>query len=370
MTKRQTFQKLYRQREFQLFLEDALEVAAFPVSLGLFYVFRDVERQQLFLEGRSRRTINWSDRSTSLRYAAADKPARRGKKPDPYSEHAELVEDFWSCAIALGRIPIHSEYARSQELEAKLGPPSRVLTRLQRNGRADLFAKSQAARKSDLLVYLASAALRKGISYGHLPEPLRHDMSAFFGTYKRGLQAGERLLHSAADVNTILLACDNVAIGWQDRDSLLVATSMIDQLPVVLRVYVACAELLFGDATQADVLKVHKMTGKITFLGHAYFQQALLPRLLTRTKVNLRTSRLDVFDHSSANQFLYFKERYLPPQHPQRDVLEGLSSTLRECGVPESGLMGPNAEELRSVLASRNVASSQLLLEALEESSE
>jgi hypothetical protein len=59
LTLRNTFQKYFGQQELQCYIEDALEVPALPVALGIFYVFREPSDRQCFLQSRSRRKVDW-----------------------------------------------------------------------------------------------------------------------------------------------------------------------------------------------------------------------------------------------------------------------------------------------------------------------
>jgi DNA phosphorothioation-associated putative methyltransferase len=220
---------------------------------------------------------------------------------------------------------------------------------LARKGR-QLFERAQAARKSDLLVYLASSHLRKSIPFGHLPESVRTDISVFFGSYSRGLKQGRELLYSLADAGIIVLACEEAAVGWQDERSLYVRSSHVGQLPTVLRTLLACAELLYGDISEAEILRIHKFSGKITFLTYSNFDSGLLPQLMVRTRVDLRAARVDVFDHASDRQLLYFKERFLDADDPQRSRLLLISDTLRRLGVSDSAFLGPKATDLSRLL--------------------
>lgn len=220
---------------------------------------------------------------------------------------------------------------------------------LARNGQ-QVFERAQAARKSDLLVYLASALLRKPIPFGHLPDSVKADFSVFFGTYSRGLKEGRDLLHSVADSSNIVLACDEAPVGWQDERSLYVRSSHADQLPTVLRTLLACAELLYGDINEADVVRIHKFSGKVTLLTYPDLQSKLLPQLAIRTKVDLRTARVDVFDHTSDRQLLYFKERYLDADDPERERLLLFSDKLRSLGVSDSAFLGPSFVALKKML--------------------
>jgi len=62
---------------------------------------------------------------------------------------------------------------------------------------------------------------------------------------------------------------------------------------------------------QADVIKIHKASGKITFLVYDDFEGKRLPQLQHRIKVNLKTRWVQAFDHSAEGQVLRDKERFL-----------------------------------------------------------
>ena len=137
----------------------------------------------------------------------------------------------------------------------------------------------------------------------------------------------------------------------------------------MLRTFIACAELLYGNILEADILKIHKHSGKVTFLTYAGFDSALLPTLTLRTKVNLRTLRVDVFDHSGDDQLLYFKERFIDPTDDQCPQLRDISESLMKLGVPNTSFLGPSADELRRILsaAGRNDLIRALCLEPRKE---
>jgi DNA phosphorothioation-associated putative methyltransferase len=120
--------------------------------------------------------------------------------------------------------------------------------------------------------------------------------------------------------------------------------SLVDQLPPVLRAYVGCAGTLFGDVSQADVVKLHKTSGKVTFLVYDDFEGKPLPELRMRIKVNLRTRWVQVFDHSRDQQLLYFKERFLGANHPGRAEMEALSAKMRKLGFDEGTLLAARSD--------------------------
>jgi DNA phosphorothioation-associated putative methyltransferase len=356
LTQRNTFQKYFGQQELQSYIEDALETAAVPVAVGIFYVFRLSGDRQLFLQSRSRRRVDWS--SIAWPFKKREKVARgccdrRPRRIDKFAENQPLLEEFWSTVLSLGRIPLPQEFERCPELSSIFGSTKRALRHLLVGGRLEAFERAKASRKADLLVYLASSNLRKAIPFSQLPGSIRTDITVFYGNYRRALQQGRDLLYSAADVSSVVLACDESVFGWQDARSLYVHTSVVDRLPIVLRTLVACAEVLYGDFHQADLIRIHKYSARVTFLSYDNFEAAPLPALTTRTRVNLRTVQMDIFDHSRDGQLLYFKERFLAPDDGIRSIVLAVSDLLKELGISDSVFLGPNAAELRQILANR-----------------
>ncbi len=414
LTRANTFQKYFEQLELQQYIEDALNVTAVPVSLGIFYVFRDPAEHQDFISARTRRTVDWTQISARLGLggpqtlwkslyeehkelleAFGQLTLELGRIPESneyeglaeiserigspkralrayvqgggaegvewdeirvrfgigqpskrrwevlYDEHRELLDGFWSLMLQLGRLPEPEEYPQTGELREKIGSPKVALRIFVQKGGGEEVRRAAENRKRDLLVYVALANLRKKVPFGHLSQSLRFDIREFFSNYTEALQKGMELLYAAGDTGEIELACEELKVGWQDEQALYIHRSVLDELPPVLRAYVGCATALFGDVSQTDVIKLHKASGKVTFLGYDDFEDKPLPEMRNRIKVNLRTRWVQVFDHSADGQLLYFKERFMAPNHPRRAEMEAFSAKLRKLGLSDSLLMGP-----------------------------
>lgn len=423
LTRRNTFQKFFQQQELQQYIEDALECTAVPVSLGVFYVFRNPTDQQDFLSARSRRTIDWTQISARLglggprsmwkalyeahqelldgfgkvalslgripnltefeklgeleqclgsvrralrafvqggakeglnwdeirvRFGIGQPPKRRWEQI--YEENRDLLDAYWNLMLERGRLLEPEEYPQTGELLEKVGSPKQALRIFVHKGGGEEMQRAAESRKRDLLVYVALANLRKRVPFGHLSNSLRYDIREYFGNYTVALQKGVELLFAAGDTGEIELACEDLKIGWQDDQALYFHRSVLDELPPVLRAYVGCATALFGDVSQTDLVKLHKSSGKVTFLGYDDFDGKPLPELRHRIKVNLRTRWVQVFDHSTEGQLLYFKERFLAPKHPQSAVMESFSGKLRKLGLSDKNMMGPTKAEFTKLL--------------------
>jgi DNA phosphorothioation-associated putative methyltransferase len=155
------------------------------------------------------------------------------------------------------------------------------------------------------------------------------------GDYQTALQAGLKLLYASGDPSKIQSACKDPDLGWQDEQALYVHRDLLERLPPVLQAYVGCATTLLGDMEQVDVIKIHKASEKVTFLTYDDFEGKPIPELQRRVKVNLRTRRVETFNHSQSGQCLYFKERFVRLDHPRFAEMKAFSTKLRKLGITD-----------------------------------
>lgn len=299
-----------------------------------------------FVQGGGVEGVSWDE--VRVRFGIGQPPKRRWEVL--YEHHRELLDAFWSLMLQLGRLPEPEEFPRTSELREKIGSPKVALRIFIQKGGGEEVRQAAENRKRDLLVYVALANLRKRVPFGHLSQSLRFDIREFFGNYTAALQKGMELLYAAGDTGEIEVACEELKVGWQDEQALYIHRSVLDELPPVLRAYVGCATALFGDVSQSDVIKLHKTSGKVTFLGYDDFDGKPLPELRHRIKVNLRTRWVQVFDHSADGQLLYFKERFLGANHPHKAEMEAFSAKVRKLGISDAVLMGPTKTEFAHLL--------------------
>jgi hypothetical protein len=70
--------------------------------------------------------------------------------------------------------------------------------------------------------------------------------------------------------------------------------------------------------------------------------------LLTRIKIDLKRLFVTVIDHTNGaeHQLLFFKERFLAKDHPDRPNMERFSAKLRKLGLREETIgYGPSKEK-------------------------
>ena len=352
LTKTNTFQKFYAPGELESLIEQTLDAEASTLGLGLCVVFRSDEDAELFEANRNRRRIDWTEITTQLKFSVP--VSRERRNVDRYELNKELFEQFWQTLLEIGRAPEVGEFDRLIEVSKAAGGINRALALVVTRNGEQLWQTVRKSRTEDVLVYLAMTKFRKRFLRREIPLRIKNDIRSFFGDLPTAQTHARDLLFAAGDPGEIDLACEGVAIGWQDRDALMIHRSLLGELPPILRIYVHCAAFRYGDPAQADVIKIHKHSGKITFQHYDDFDGKPLPELQTRIKVNLRNLFVEVFDHSKGPkiQLLYFKERFAGKEYPGRSMMEKFSVKLRKIGLDEATIgLGPDKQTLLAALA-------------------
>ena len=85
---------------------------------------------------------------------------------------------------------------------------------------------------------------------------------------------------------------------FRRRHLLFIRRDSLDALAPVLRVYEGCARALLGEVEGANVTKLHRYSGKVTYLVCPGLERDPDPRLELRIKVTLPAPSIDLFDYS------------------------------------------------------------------------
>ena len=352
ITSRDTFQKYFEPAEIQSLIEDSLHAEAIPVGLGIYLVFRNVADLHDFLAQQSRRFIDWESLSRKLGLLRALKSKR-----DPYDTHRELLDAFWESVLELGRMPREEEFDRLAEVRQACGSLPRGLQLFIDRFGEPTFNAARQRRKEDLLVFIAAAQLRHKIPFNQLSPRLQRDLRSFFGSYANAEEKARELMFAAGDEDELELAVSELDFGYLDSNEghFTFHRSLLDELPVILRVYVECAARLYGNPREADLIKIHLHSRKLTFHYYKDFEKAPLPELLTRIKIDLKRLFVTVIDHTigAEHQLLFFKERFLAKDHPERPKMNRFSSKLRKLGLREKTIgYGPTKEKWEEFVSS------------------
>jgi DNA phosphorothioation-associated putative methyltransferase len=303
LTGRGTFQKFFEQSELKGYLEAQLESEAVPAGIGTFYLFKDEGRRQQFLANRfRRREILPRRRIAELRL----------------EETRQALEPLMEVIATLGRVPDPVEFPGAPAVIERFGSLKRAFAAIQRITDAGAWEAIARRRREDLLVYLALARFRKRPAFSLLPLTLQRDMKSFFGTYTRACAEADARLFKAGEDGAIDEACKRATVGKLLPDDLYVHRNALDSLEPLLRIYEGCGRAYLGEVEGANVIKIHRRSGKLSYLVYPRFEDDPHPALLRCVKLNLRTRQIECYDYAqSANPpVLHRKESFLPPSDP------------------------------------------------------
>lgn len=382
-TQRGTFQRYYTQAEIKAFLEEVLDEEAIPVAPGVHYVFRDKDAEQRFFVERYRSRRNRL-RDPSVRERPREEKARRDRAAEKYAAHESELEALWDLWLGLGRRPDESEVDDALTLTEGFGSVGKALRFLDAHETkargeeavaADL-AQAEVVRVEDLTVYFALEQFERRKPYKHLEPRLKRDIRQFFGDYRAAQSAGWELLRQIADVAAVEKACREAAehgLGWLATDdardtegdaevgvgeegsravSLQLDARLVEQLPGLLRVYVGAASAAYGDYRNADLIKIHIGSGKLTLMRFDDFDDAPLPRMLERVKIKLREQDVEVYSYGEDYEppHLYWKSRYINEEHPRYPEQLAFDEALDALGIFDLSGYGPSPEGFRETL--------------------
>ncbi len=221
--------------------------------------------------------------------------------------------------------------------------------------------QARARRVEDLQVYFALMQFERRKPYRHLELGLHRDIRALFGDYAAAQQAGLALLFRMVDTQAIADACREATehgLGWLvPGEYLQLQSGLVEQLPPLLRVYVGCAAVLYGDYRNADLVKIHIGSGKVSLMRYDDFTERALPRMLERVKVKLREQDIDWFSYGEGTGFtppyLFHKSRYLNEEFPEYPEQVAFDEALDGLGVCDLSGYGPDPQAFDLALAAR-----------------
>jgi DNA phosphorothioation-associated putative methyltransferase len=352
VTRTGTFQKYFTQSELREYVAATLDREPIAIAPGILFVFKDDQEEQSFLADRelSRRP------STALPRGIRVPGAPRARKPSRWDVNRELIEDFWDRCVDLGRPPQVDEFDRSAELREKLGLPKTVYRRCLADFGEDTIRERQAERMADRLVYLALNLFERRRSLKSLPETVRRDTKAFWGSYGTASAEAKNLLFSIGSPDVIYEACSDASergLGsLASPRAFLFHSSVMHELPAPLRVYLGCAARIYGEFEQVDLVKIHIGSSKVSIMKYDDFEGRAIPLLVERTKIRLGAADYEVYRYG--DEFpptpLYFKGRSLPDGFPRRDDQLKFDSKLADATGLEIVDHGPGALELSKIL--------------------
>ena len=317
-----TFQKEYQQSELREYVEQTLETDALPAALGVYYVFKDELLKQEYVAAKYRRRTAPRRRMSEVQFEA----------------HRELLEGLSKRIFELGRLPFADEFDQSDEVVDAFGSMKRAFALIRRvTGHEDWEGLGD-QQAQDLLVYLALASFRRRPKLSQLPISLQRDFRTFFKSYRRACDIADMLLFRAGDPEAIDDACKEANVGKLLPKALYIHQSSLSTLEPLLRIYEGCARSYLGEIEGANIIKLHRFSGKVSYLAYPDFASDPHPRLLRSVKLSLRSRDIECLDYAESTNppILHRKETFLSPDHPDYEKFAKLTRQEERRGLLEN----------------------------------
>lgn len=322
ITRRNTFQKNYEQEELKAYIDQVLGVDAIPAALGIYFVFRDEVQAESFRASRFRSHTRTPKVRASIRR---------------FEEHKELLQPLMAFYTDRGRLPYPDEVDEHSytPLREQFGTIKRAFKIvLQASDRQDWDAITE-RRRQDLLVYLALSHFSRRPRFRDLSLVVQNDIKALFGNYKQACTAADLMLLSLGNLEAIAQRCQESAIGQHRPNSLWVHVSALEQLDPLLRLYEGCASRTIGRPDEANMVKLHLNTPRVTYLSFPDFDTDPHPALRLSMQVSLRDlhTRYRDYDPEDNPPLLHQKEQVVMPDYPGYGKFAKLSQQERNWGL-------------------------------------
>jgi len=358
LTSRNTFQKYYTQEQLRDFISDTTGTDPVAVAPGIFFVFADDLALQEY-------QINRYERSRHRAVNLAGQRIRPEPKQsvDRLEKALPVLENLSEEIIELGR-PIHSD-EMPPELSQALQAERVAFKTAQHYCLENLCAcedleEVARERKEDLILYFAIELFSQHKPYRQLPRRLQQDLKHFWGNYANAQIEARQLLFSIGDKEKVQEAADDAAdegLGYILPDNQLqFHSSILKRLPLLLRCYVACGSILYGDIESADMIKIHMNSGKLTLQFYENFDDAL-PVLQRRIKIDMRSQNVCIFDYDDEDrQYLFMKSLYLPDDFEDYVQQSDFDRKVAKIGKFDFSAYGPKGSAFDEYLRDNGLA--------------
>lgn len=137
------------------------------------------------------------------------------------------------------------------------------------------------------------------------------------------------------DWNHSLIGKEHAGSSRLTSNALYLHRSAISSLEPILRVFEGCAKAYLGDVDDANVVKLHRFSGKVSYLACPKFETHPHPPIRRTIKLSLRNLFLQCIDHSENKNPLLLdqKERMIESDHPWRERFARFSGQEYQHGL-------------------------------------
>ncbi len=320
ITSRNTFQKYYNQEELKSYIDSVLNTKSIAVGLGVFLVFRDVQKAENF-----RASCFVSRLTTPHVY----------REVRNFEDYRELLTPLMKFYTKRGRLPVKDELPEESAIKAEFRSFRRAFNLVLQATNQEEWQEIANKRRQDLLVYLALANFKGRPSIRKIAKEIKEDAKALIGSYRQACLLADLLLLEVGNLDTIANLCCSSTVGKQLQNSLAIHISALEKLPPLLRVYEGCASRVYGRLQEVNIIKFYYSKPKISYLYYPNFDTVAHPILQTTMEIDLQNFAVLYNDLSQENNppVLHLKDQLVAPDYPHYAKFYKLIATEEKLGL-------------------------------------
>lgn len=319
-TSRGTFQKFYEHSEFAEWLEAHTRSTPIAAAPGLFLLFKKDGERERFLARRYQVRI----------------PTPNIRKSDKkFVEHREILSPLIDFFVQHGRLPRKEELPNVDELDKIFGSIGKAFRVIEVVTNRDEWTSIAEKRRIDSLVFLALRYLEGEFKMSDLDSSTRTDIRTHHSSFANGMDVALKLLFSAGNADAINLACRSSVVGKLTPSALYVHVDAAQYLPALLKIYLGCAKRVTGEVPEANLIKLHRDSKKVSFLSYPAFDTDPHPALSESFIVDLMTLRYkrSVWKSTQNLPILHRKETFLHKTDDRYDLFAALTQEEVKAGL-------------------------------------
>ena len=354
ITSIKTFQKFYKQSELEEVLQKELQQTPIAAAPGIFFLFKDEATEQDYLLKRQLGLVRDYD------------PKNLVTKANELKEKSEqakrITNNLAKHILSFARKPELDElprYFKSQLEKAGItyrsafSAASQILTE-------DQLKAAVSIKKEQLTLFFAMHFFSGRTKYQSLSKSLQKDIRLHFGSKKSAELTAKELLFSLGKEELIYQDCiqsEQMNLGYVVDGKFSFQFKNLKKLPLRLRGVMSIAERLAGTVEDANIIRIHIETKKVTYLTVSDFETSPLPRILKRSIVDFRLHEVKniLHDQDGRVKTLYQKSSLMHPKDKNFNIQKAFDNLiLKESGLDFSG-EGPRFEDFAKTLLEKKI---------------
>jgi DNA phosphorothioation-associated putative methyltransferase len=164
---------------------------------------------------------------------------------------------------------------------------------------------------------------------------LQRDVRAFFASYPNACRQADDHLLLTGSAEAVDEACKRWAVRKLLPNAIYVLRTALEDLDPLPRVYEGCARAYLGTRDGANLIKLRRQSGKVSYVVYPDFGTDSHPSLQRSVELSLRTRQIDCFDHTARTNppILHRKETLLTTDHPIHAKIARLSQQEEKHGL-------------------------------------